>query len=100
VDVIIIFYIEIDSASLPFVLKESPIESFRPIKVRVIGAGYSGIYLGIRIPQRIRNVELKIYDKNSGIGGTWFENSENHLKFARMIIMVANQAIRISWVCL
>jgi hypothetical protein len=31
---------------------DSPIENQRPIKVIVIGAGYSGIYLGIRLPER------------------------------------------------
>ena len=28
----------------------------------------------IRLPQRVPNVELKIYEKNEEIGGTWFEN--------------------------
>ncbi|KAK8859206.1 flavin-binding monooxygenase [Apiospora arundinis] len=58
----------------PMTLKDVPIENQRPMKVRVIGAGYSGIYLGIRIPQRLRNFDLKIYDKNEGVGGTWFVN--------------------------
>lgn len=58
----------------PFTLKDVPVENQRPLKVRVIGAGYSGVYLGIRIPQRLRNIDLKIYDKNEGIGGTWWEN--------------------------
>ncbi|KAG9237258.1 flavin-binding monooxygenase [Amylocarpus encephaloides] len=58
----------------PFSLKAEPVENLRPLKVRVIGAGYSGIYLGIRIPQRLRNIDLQIYEKNSGIGGTWWEN--------------------------
>lgn len=58
-------------ASPRWQLHDRPIENQRPIKVIVIGAGYSGIYLGIRIPERIRNCELTIYDKNDGIGGTW-----------------------------
>ncbi|CEI41650.1 hypothetical protein FVEN_g3715 [Fusarium venenatum] len=58
----------------PFTCKDAPIENQRPLKIRVIGAGYSGVYLGIRIPQRLRNIDLKIYDKNDGIGGTWWEN--------------------------
>jgi hypothetical protein len=58
----------------PFTVKDEPIENFRPMKVRVIWAGYSGIYLGIRIPQRLRNIDLQIYEKNEGIGGTWWEN--------------------------
>lgn len=44
------------------------------MKVIVIGAGWSGIYCGIRIPERLRNVELVIYEKNAGVGGTWYEN--------------------------
>lgn len=48
------------------------VENFRPIKVIVIGAGYSGIYHGIRIPERIKNYELVIYEKNAGVGGTWY----------------------------
>ncbi|ETS77313.1 hypothetical protein PFICI_11187 [Pestalotiopsis fici W106-1] len=58
----------------PFKLKDDPIENQRTLKVRVIGAGYSGIYLGIRIPQRLRNIDLQIYDKNDGVGGTWWVN--------------------------
>jgi len=58
----------------PFTIKDTPVENFRPLKVRVVGAGFSGIYLGVRIPQRLRNVDLQIYEKNDGIGGTWWEN--------------------------
>lgn len=57
-----------------FTLHDVPVENQRPIKVIVVGAGYSGIYHGIRIPERLRNCELVIYDKNAGVGGTWFEN--------------------------
>lgn len=53
-----------------FTCKEEPIENHRPLRVRVIGAGYSGVYLGTRIPQRLRNVDLVIYEKNAGVGGT------------------------------
>jgi len=53
----------------PFLLHDAPIENLRPIKVIVIGAGYSGIYCGIRIPERIRGVDLVIYEKNAGVGG-------------------------------
>jgi cation diffusion facilitator CzcD-associated flavoprotein CzcO len=38
------------------------------MKVRIIGAGYSGIYMAIRIPQRLRNVGLQVYEKNDRIG--------------------------------
>ncbi|KAI5371083.1 Putative flavin monooxygenase, FAD/NAD(P)-binding domain superfamily [Septoria linicola] len=62
------------TAEVPFLLHDTPIENQRPIKVIVIGAGYSGVYCGIRIPERLRNCELVIYEKNAGIGGTWYEN--------------------------
>ncbi|KAM3077470.1 hypothetical protein ACMFMG_006810 [Clarireedia jacksonii] len=62
------------SEASPFTIKDEPVENLRRLKVRVIGAGYSGIYLGIRIPQRLRNIDLQIYEKNEGIGGTWYEN--------------------------
>lgn len=67
---------KMDSAqtSQPFVLKDAPLDGHRPMKVRVIGAGYCGIYLGIRIPQRLRNIDLRIYEKNEGVGGTWWAN--------------------------
>lgn len=59
---------------LHFTCKDAPIENQRPLRVRVIGAGFSGVYLGVRIPQRLRNIDLKIYEKNAGVGGTWWEN--------------------------
>lgn len=55
-------------------IKDTPVENFREMRVVVIGAGFSGIYLGVRIPQRLRNVELAIYEKNDDVGGTWYEN--------------------------
>lgn len=64
----------IKNVAADFTCKDAPIENQRQLKVRVIGAGYSGVYLGIRIPQRLRNIDLKIYEKNAGIGGTWWEN--------------------------
>jgi ribulose 1,5-bisphosphate synthetase/thiazole synthase len=63
-----------DTARTPFKLRDTAVENLRPLKVIVVGAGYSGIYCGIRIPERLRNVELVIYEKNAGVGGTWYEN--------------------------
>lgn len=73
-----------------FALKEEPVENLRPLKVRVVGAGYSGICAAIRsamlspprshgytsdagsrIPERLRNIDLVVYEKNEGIGGVW-----------------------------
>lgn len=64
----------------------APVENFRPMRVIVIGAGFSGIYCGVRIPQRLRNVDLCIYEKNAGVGGTWFENRYVEFRFDMDII--------------
>ncbi|GME49208.1 putative flavin-binding monooxygenase protein [Neofusicoccum parvum] len=63
-----------NGAAPAFQLRAAPVENFRPLRVIVIGAGYSGVYCGIRIPERLRNVSLAIYEKNAGVGGTWWEN--------------------------
>ncbi|KLO07105.1 FAD/NAD-binding domain-containing protein [Schizopora paradoxa] len=58
-----------------FKLGDFSIDEGRPLRVVVIGAGISGILAGIRIPQRIPTADLVIYDKNAGIGGTWYSNT-------------------------
>lgn len=55
-----------------FTIKDAPVENLRPLKVIVIGAGYSGILAAIRIPERLRNVELVVYEKNEAVGGVWY----------------------------
>ena len=29
---------------------------------------------GFRFPQKIPNVELTVYEKSAGVGGTWYNN--------------------------
>ncbi|KAI0093155.1 FAD/NAD-binding domain-containing protein [Irpex rosettiformis] len=58
----------------PFVLGRFNIDDPRPMKIIIIGAGFSGICAGIRFLQRMENVEVVIYDKNAGVGGTWYTN--------------------------
>ncbi|RPD58021.1 flavin-binding monooxygenase [Lentinus tigrinus ALCF2SS1-7] len=55
-------------------LGEFSIDEYRPIKVIVIGAGFSGILAGIRFPHKVPGVDLAIYEKSAGIGGTWYNN--------------------------
>jgi len=58
----------------PTKLLETAIDSPRPIKIIVIGAGFSGTLAGVVFPRKIENIQLTIYDKNEDVGGTWLEN--------------------------
>ena len=62
-----------ESASKCFVEPRSVDES-RALRVVIIGSGISGIISSIRFRQRIPNVDICVYEKNSDIGGTWYEN--------------------------
>ncbi|KIX98316.1 uncharacterized protein Z520_05617 [Fonsecaea multimorphosa CBS 102226] len=57
---------------------QKSIDDDRPIKVICIGAGISGMLTAIRFPQKIKKLELVIYDKSDDIGGTWHENRYSH----------------------
>jgi cation diffusion facilitator CzcD-associated flavoprotein CzcO len=52
-----------------FDLTEKAIDDYRPIKVIVAGAGFSGVCAAIRFPQKIPNLTLTIYEKNKDLGG-------------------------------
>lgn len=57
-------------------LLEQPIGTRRPIRVVSLGAGYSGLMMGIMYNERMKhqNTEFVIYERNEDLGGTWFEN--------------------------
>ncbi|RFU28489.1 hypothetical protein B7463_g7837, partial [Scytalidium lignicola] len=57
-------------------IREEPIHSRRPLRIACLGAGYSGMLMGIIFDQRMqnRNVDLVIYERNAALGGTWLEN--------------------------
>ena len=55
-------------------IHDEPVDVERPIKVICIGAGMSGIICGVRFPQKIRDLDLVIYEKNDDVGGVWYEN--------------------------
>jgi len=55
-------------------LIEDAIYHDRPVRVVCVGAGPSGICLAYKLQRSFRKFSLKIYEKNSDIGGTWFEN--------------------------
>ncbi|KAF4121709.1 putative flavoprotein CzcO associated with the cation diffusion facilitator CzcD [Geosmithia morbida] len=53
---------------------EKPFGTARPIRIIAIGAGASGISIARNIKEHMKNVTLRIYEKNSAVGGTWLEN--------------------------
>ncbi|KZM18733.1 uncharacterized protein EKO05_0006626 [Ascochyta rabiei] len=57
-----------------FTIKDEPIENQRPMRVVVIGAGFSGIYTTIRLSQRLRNVSIQVYEQNEEVSGVWWMN--------------------------
>ncbi|GKZ21210.1 hypothetical protein AbraIFM66951_011603 [Aspergillus brasiliensis] len=52
-----------------FEIEEHPIDEVRPIKVGVIGAGLAGITAGVLFPAKLPGLDLRIYEKNSGVSG-------------------------------
>lgn len=66
-------YKEIDQ--LAYEISRVPLRTARPIKVICVGAGFSGLNFAHGVETgAIRNCDLRIYEKNSSLGGTWFEN--------------------------
>jgi hypothetical protein len=62
---------EVEGTKPSFELEEHPIDEVRPIKVGIIGAGLSGITAGVLLPAKLPGLDLRIYDKNEDVGGTW-----------------------------
>ncbi|EKM83931.1 hypothetical protein AGABI1DRAFT_117401 [Agaricus bisporus var. burnettii JB137-S8] len=54
------------------------IDDARPVKVVVIGAGYSDRYWvlnsDISLRQKVKNIDLTIYEARDDVGGTWVAN--------------------------
>ena len=62
------------SPSTSFHCRDHSIDDYRPVRVIIAGAGLSGIISTIRLLQRIWNVSIQLYDKNSDFGETWHEH--------------------------
>ncbi len=66
--------LNLDGRHAPGVIDVSdlPAETVADFKVVVIGCGQSGLLAGIRLAQA--GIDFTIVEKNSGPGGTWFQN--------------------------
>ncbi|PPR03651.1 hypothetical protein CVT24_007765 [Panaeolus cyanescens] len=54
---------------------DKPLFEERLVKIICIGAGASGLILAYKLQRSFKNFELVVYEKNEGVGGTWFENT-------------------------
>ena len=64
-----------DVDSLAFEMSRVPMRTARPLKIICVGAGISGLSIAHEVETGgFKNCELTIYEKNSDLGGTWFEN--------------------------
>ena len=59
-----------------YAIREAPLHAPRPIRVVGIGAGASGINMIRTLRQKLAGLPFEhvVYEKNAGVGGTWFEN--------------------------
>jgi cation diffusion facilitator CzcD-associated flavoprotein CzcO len=51
-----------------------PLHSERHVKVICVGAGASGLLMAYKLQKHFKNYRLTVYEKNSEVSGTWFEN--------------------------
>lgn len=68
-------YVELPPNWVPVL--EEPVFTPRKLRVVCIGAGYSGLMLAYKYKHEHHMdeyIDLSIYEKNTDIGGTWFEN--------------------------
>ncbi|KAL5040848.1 hypothetical protein BDW71DRAFT_201844 [Aspergillus fruticulosus] len=65
-----------EAQNAPYRVVEQPIRTRRHIRVACMGAGYSGLMMGIVFSEQMKykNAELVIYERNEDLGGTWLEN--------------------------
>ena len=60
---------------LAYQMSRVPMRTPRPLKIICCGAGISGLNIAHEVEiGNFANCELTIYEKNSDLGGTWFEN--------------------------
>jgi hypothetical protein len=59
------------SPKTQFELEEHPVDQVRSIKVGIIGAGLSGITAGILLPAKLPGLDLRIWDKNADVVGSY-----------------------------
>ena len=73
---------ERDGAHIPeadaagYRIREEPFGTKRPVRVVVMGAGASALNFLKKAEEGMRNLSVRVYEKNGDVGGTWFEVSD------------------------
>lgn len=57
-----------------YTVDERPLGTSKHLRIICVGAGVSGINLVRTLRLNLKDYEAVVYDKNEGVGGTWFEN--------------------------
>lgn len=55
-------------------IKEQPYGTKREIQVILMGAGASTLNFLKKAEEQMTNLEIRVYEKNNDVGGTWYEN--------------------------
>jgi hypothetical protein len=64
-----------DRDKLAYEISRLPLGTPRKLSIICVGAGFSGLALAHEVASgQLQNVQLTVYEKNSAVGGTWFEN--------------------------
>lgn len=63
-----------NKGSVKYTVSEIPLGTPRQLRVITIGAGAAGLNMARHIELHMENVDHIIYEKNSEVGGTWYEN--------------------------
>ncbi|KAK1050098.1 hypothetical protein LTR74_017143 [Friedmanniomyces endolithicus] len=61
------------------------IDTLRPMKVIVIGAGISGILNAIKLQRTVQNLDLVIFDKNAGLGPAKKYDVQKYMRFSHCV---------------
>ncbi|KAL3442014.1 hypothetical protein BJX65DRAFT_321727 [Aspergillus insuetus] len=61
-------------ADLRYEVLEKPHSYPRPMRIICVGAGAGGLLLAYKCRKNLKNIDVVCYEKNSEVGGTWFEN--------------------------
>jgi cation diffusion facilitator CzcD-associated flavoprotein CzcO len=61
-------------SAAPYSVLEKPLGTAKVVRIVGIGAGASGINMIRTLRKNLTEYEHVIYEKNEGVGGTWFEN--------------------------